>query len=141
MIINVSRYFCKVACCQFVWARDIYIMESCCFLAYIVRSTHVLSLLQQLVITMSIFHVCLSFNQTGIHLRKESDKHQKPTCLPSTSVSKRKLRKRRAHGIRSTGPPADAITTARQLTRSQADTVPPSPVKGKFRIICWSIPL
>jgi len=77
------------------------------------------------------FQVDLLFHIVGIHLRKESDKHQKPACLPSTSTTKRKLRKRRAHVIRSASSVADPVAVARQLARSQTEAIPPSPVRSK----------
>lgn len=68
----------------------------------------------------------------GIYLRKESEKHQKHVVLPAMS-SKRKLRKRRAHGIRSANTSGDAVSTSCQLSLSQAEKIasPPTPVRSK----------
>ncbi|XP_052804173.1 protein Aster-B-like isoform X2 [Mya arenaria] len=63
------------------------------------------------------------FQCLGIHLRKESEKHQKNQGLPL--ASKRKLRKRRSHGVRGTLTPGDISSTSRQMSRSQADKMAP----------------
>ena len=80
-----------------------------------------------------VFVILLSSFETGIHLRRESDKQQ--TKNQGKTTSKRKLRKRRGHVIRSANTPSDLPSTSRQVSRSHTAekmVTPPTPVRSKY---------
>lgn len=71
------------------------------------------------------------FQCLGIHLRKESDKHENLTG--TLTQNKRKLRKRRTHSTRNNISGSDIPTAARQMSRSKTTEkmiAPPTPVRS-----------
>lgn len=71
------------------------------------------------------------FQCLGIHLRKESDKHE--NLSGTLTQNKRKLRKRRAHSTRNNIPGSDLPPTTRQMSRSKTAEkmiAPPTPVRS-----------